>query len=253
MVGSFVYSMRRARGVLWGAFLVWSIGGVPFVTYATDLQTRNEAVPATGPLVVGRVMYRGPVPAPIEVPVDRDSEVCGHVMTVTTLSVDAATRGVRDTIVHVSSGQEMADHGSVQVSVVQNKQCAFHPRVAALRVGDEAEISNADPVMHNTNMMLNNRTVLNVALVAGGAAIRKPLKKEGLHLIKCNVHKFMQAYRHVFSNPFFDQTNETGQFRIQGLSPGMHTVSVWHETLGVLHKEIQVPATGTVSVDFEFK
>ena len=50
----------------------------------------------------------------------------------------------------------------------------------------------------------------------------------------------MQAYRYVFSDPFFDQTNETGQFRIQGLSSGLQAVSVWHETLGVLQKEIQV-------------
>ena len=96
MVGSSVYAMLQGWIVLWGAFLVWPIGTVPVVAYATDLTARNEAVSATGPVVVGRVMYRGPVPAPIEVPVDRDIEVCGHVMTLTTLSVDAATRGVRE-------------------------------------------------------------------------------------------------------------------------------------------------------------
>jgi plastocyanin len=204
-------------------------------------------------LVVGRVIYRGSVPAPIQVQVDRDNEVCGQVAMITTLSVDPATHGVRNAIVHIGLGSETVDDVPVQVSVVENKHCAFYPRVAALRAGGETQISNADPVMHNTNMTINSRTVLNVALVAGGTPIRKPLKKEGLHLIKCNVHKFMQAYRYVFSDPFFDQTNETGQFRIMGLPPGLHAMSVWHETLGVLHKEIQVPARGTVAVDFEFK
>ncbi len=253
MVGSSVYAMLQGWIVLWGAFLVWPIGTVPVVAYATDLTARNEAVSATGPVVVGRVMYRGPVPAPIEVPVDRDIEVCGHVMTLTTLSVDAATRGVRDAIVHVGLGAAMADNVPTKVAVLQNEHCAFSPRVAAVRAGAETEIRNSDPLMHNTNIVLNNHTVLNVALVPGGVPIRKPLKKEGLHLIKCNVHKFMQAYRYVFSDPFFDQTNETGQFRIQGLLPGLHTISVWHETLGALQQEIQVPVRGTVSVDFEFK
>lgn len=147
----------------------------------------------------------------------------------------------------------MADNVPAKVSVLRNEHCAFYPRVVAVSAGAEMEIRNSDPLMHNTNISLNNRTVLNVALVAGGAHVRKRLKMEGLHLVKCNVHKFMQAYRHVFSDPFFDQTNETGQFRIQGLSPGLHTISVWHETLGVLQKEIQVPVRGTVSVDFEFK
>ncbi|MDH4083986.1 MAG: hypothetical protein OEV99_10595 [Nitrospira sp.] len=213
----------------------------------------NEGVSSAGPMVVGRVMYRGPVPAPIQVQVDRDTEVCGQVATITRLSVDPATHGVRDAIVHIGLGQEAVGDSPVQVSVVQNRHCAFSPRVAALRAGGATEISNADPVMHNTNMTLNSRTVVNVAVVAGGNPIRKPLKKEGLHLIKCNVHKFMQAYRYVFTDPFFDETNETGQFQIAGLPPGLHAVSVWHETLGVLHKEIQVPVRGTVTIEFEFK
>lgn len=212
-----------------------------------------EAVSSAGPLVVGRVMFRGPIPAPTQVEVDRDSEICGHVATITMLSVDPATHGVRDAIVHVGLGQEMAENGPVQVSVVENKHCAFLPRVAALQAGGATQISNADPVMHNTNMTMNSRTVLNVALVAGGNPVSKPLKKEGLHLIRCNVHKFMQAYRYVFNDPFFNQTNEMGQFRIAGLPPGLHAVSVWHETLGVLHKEVEVPTSGTVMVDFEYK
>ena len=160
--------MLRALVVLWGAFLVWPIGTAPFVAYATNLTARNEAVSATGPMVVGRVMYRGPVPAPIEVPVDRDHEVCGHVMTVTTLSVDVATRGVRDAIVHVGLGAAMADHVPANISVLQNEHCAFSPHVAAVLAGTETEIRNSDPLMHNTNIALNNRTVLNVALVPGG-------------------------------------------------------------------------------------
>ena len=253
MVGSSVYPVHRVWGVLWGVFFVWSLGDVSSVAYATDLTARNEAVSGTSPVVVGRVSYRGPVPTPIEVPVDRDSEVCGQVVTVATLSVDAATHGVRDAIVHVGSGQEMVDHGPAQGSVVQNKRCVFYPRVAPLRVGAETEIKNDDLVMHNTNVSLHKGTVLNVALVPGGGPVKKQLKKQGLHLVKCNVHKFMQAYRYVFSDPFFDQTNAVGQFRIQGLSPGLHTVSVWHETLGELHKEIHVPSSGVLNVDFEFK
>ena len=72
-------------------------------------------------------------------------------------------------------------------------------------------------------------------------------------MVKCNVHKFMHAYRVVFDDPYFDQTREAGQFSITGVSPGSHTISVWHETLGVLQKEVQVPARGTVVVDLEYK
>jgi hypothetical protein len=63
----------------------------------------------------------------------------------------------------------------------------------------------------------------------------------------------MQAYRLVFDDPYFDQTTETGQFSIAGVSPGSHRISVWHETLGMLEKDVQVPVRGTVVVDMEYK
>jgi plastocyanin len=213
----------------------------------------NEGLSAAGPTVVGRIIYRGAVPAPAQVEVTRDAEVCGAIATITALSVDSTTHGVRNAVVHIGMGEQALGEAPVEVAVVKNRRCAFYPRVAILRVGTEAEITNDDPIMHNTNMTIDSRTVLNVALVAGGSPIKKPLKKEGLHVLKCNVHKFMQAYRFVFGDPFFDQTNEGGQFRIAGLPPGLHTISVWHETLGTLQKEIQVPARGTVNVDLEFK
>ena len=231
----------------------------PFPT-STELTTvqhsrsaAKEDTSSTDSVVVGRVTYRGSVPPPIQMEVARDSDICGQVVTVTPLTIDPTTHGLRDAIVHVSSRIEQVDDGPAHSSTVQNKRCVFYPHVAALRSGAPAEITNDDPVLHNTNITLDSRTVLNVALVAGGSPIRKPLKREGLHLVTCNVHKFMRAYRYVFNHPLFDQTNETGQFRIMGLPPGQHTISVWHETVGILNKEIQVPVRGTVTVEFEFK
>jgi hypothetical protein len=138
------------------------------------------------------------------------------------------------------------------VTTVENKGCHFLPRVAPVLAGSTAELRNTDSIMHNTNMMLGSRTVMNVALVANANPIRKPLERIGLHLVKCNVHKFMQAYRIVFPDQYFDQTGASGQFRIAGLPPGRHTISAWHETLGTVIDEVQVPSQGTVTVDLEF-
>ncbi len=213
------------------------------------------SVSVQGPVIVGRVLYKGSVPAPVQVEVNRDPDICGATMTTMPISVDPATHGLRNAIVHVESGSgTMPVEGVAQTpAIVRNKQCRFFPHVGAMQAGNDAEIINDDPVMHNTNMTFANRTVLNVAVVAGGSPIKKPMKKAGLHVVKCNVHKFMQAYRMVFDDPFFDQTTEAGQFRIVGVAPGMQTLTVWHETLGILQKEVQVPARGTVVVEFEYK
>ena len=246
-----VSSPQRNRGLEKGVEAQSTKPAEP-TTRGTD-GSENQVANATGPVIVGRVLYHGTVPPPTQEQVTRDVEVCGPTINVVPLSVNPTTHGVRDAIVHVGVGQEAMHDVPVQVSVVKNHRCAFYPRVAALQAGAQTEISNDDPLMHNTNISVNARTVLNVALVAGGNPIRKPLKMEGLHLIKCNIHKFMNAYRYVFSDPYFDQTNDSGQFLIQGVPPGLHAMSVRHETLGVLHKEIQVPVRGTVTVDFEFK
>ena len=222
----------------------------------------SEAPPAgssfprsAGPVIVGRVLYRGPVPAPTQIEVNRDPDVCGATMLMASLSVDAATHGLQNAVVHVEPGAGEVSAGifTATLVVVRNKQCRFHPHVAASQVGNEMETINDDPMMHNTNITVGNSTVLNVAMVAGGPPIKKPLKRSGLYVVKCNVHKFMHAYREVFDDPYFDQTGEAGQFSITGVSPGSHTISVWHETLGVLQKEVQVPARGTVVVDLEYK
>jgi plastocyanin len=210
---------------------------------------------SVGPVIVGRVRYRGPVPAPAQLEVNRDQDLCGATMSIASLSVDPATHGLQNAVVHVEPGAgEVSSGGFVATpAVVRNKQCRFHPHVAAAQVGDEMETFNDDPVMHNTNITVANGTALNVAMVVGGPPIKKLLKRSGLHLVKCNVHQFMYAYRVVFDDPYFDQTAEAGQFAIAGVSPGAHTITVWHETLGVMQKEVQVPAQGTVVVDLEYK
>ena len=217
--------------------------------------TESSYSGSAGPVIVGRILYRGPVPAPTQVEVNRDQDVCGAIVSMASLSVDAATHGLQNAVVHVEPGTGEVSAGifAATPTVVQNKQCRFQPHIAAAQVGNETKMFNDDPVMHNTNITVANSTVLNVAMVAGGSPIRKLLKRSGLHVVKCNVHKFMQAYRVVFNDPYFDQTREAGQFTITGVSPGLHTISVWHETLGVLQKEVQVPVQGTVVVDLEYK
>jgi plastocyanin len=173
------------------------------------------------------------------------------------VSVDPTTHGLSQAIVHLdivmTEGVAAPTEVAGDTSPVRNKHCAFHPRIEVAGPGSVAELINDDPLMHNTHVTSGNRTMVNVALVAGGNSVRKPFKKPGLYLLKCNVHKFMSGYRYVFDDSLYAMTNEAGQFRITGLPPGTHTLTVWHETLGTIHKEVLVPSKGTVRVDLEFK
>jgi hypothetical protein len=210
------------------------------------------------PTVVGRVLFRGKVPPPAQIPITQDANFCGQFATLQSISADPATGGLRDAIVHVNVGAsdltaDAYNNGRMEVLPIRNSNCLFTPRVGVERTESSAEIVNDDPLLHNLNMTIGNRTVINVALVSGGRPIRKQFKKAGLHVVKCNVHDFMYGYRHVFDDPFFAKTTDEGEFRISNLPPGTHKITAWHETLGVLEKDVQVPVQGTAHIDFEFK
>ena len=114
------------------------------------------------------------------------------------------------------------------------------------------EIGNDDPVLHNTHIRSGGKTVLNVAMVPHGPNIQKQVKQPGLLNVKCDAHKFMQGFVMAFTHPFFSISDESGRFRIEGIPQGLHRITVWHETLGTLQKEVNVPAQGEISVHFNY-
>lgn len=210
----------------------------------------GQAEPS-GATIAGLVVFRGTVPPAQNRPVTRDSEFCGKTVSIQPLLVDASTHGVRDAVISVEPDKSGALTHPEETQLV-TRGCAFAPRVMAAQVGQVVEIANDDPVMHNTHMTHNGRTVMNEALVAGGNPVEKELTRPGLHSLVCNTHKFMKGHLLVFEHPYFAVTNETGQFRVTGLPPGLREVTVWHESLGALKKEVTVPASGEVRVTFEF-
>ena len=136
---------------------------------------------------------------------------------------------------------------------ITNRNCAFVPQVGATTLGSVLEVRSEDPILHNTHIRLGRRTFLNVAMVPGGPVIRKSVKKPGELSVKCDAHKFMSAIIFAFDHPFFMVTNEMGEFNIAGVPAGSHTITVWHETLGLMKKEeVIVPKEGKVVVNFEY-
>jgi plastocyanin len=204
-----------------------------------------------GSLVIGRVIFKGAVPPPRLVVNDRDANVCGTSIALQLIEIETASRGLQNAIVSADVPGDPASVTSMTAQI-RNQKCAFISRIGVTRTGSTFEIVNEDPIMHNTNVTSENRSVVNVAMVPGSNPIRKPLKRSGVHRIQCNVHKFMQAYRVVFDHPYFTMTDYRGEFRLGGLPPGPRKISVWHETLGLLQKDVVVPAKGQVTVDFEY-
>ena len=206
----------------------------------------------TGATLTGRVIFRGAIPPPEVVTVTRDPTICGATRTLQPLLVQSGTHGVLHAVVSLVGTSLPPLIDPPEITKIANDRCAFNPHVEALRVGQPLKVSNRDPLLHNTHITLETRTFFNVSMVAGGKPVKKTIKQPGLFHVRCDVHRFMQGYVVAFDHPYYSVTPDTGEFRLMGVPPGRHQLTVWHETLGTLQREVTVPAQGDVSLTLEF-
>ena len=200
----------------------------------------------------GTVHYLGKRPPSKVLKVLKDQEHCGAEVSIQTVQIHNAQGALSDALVSVEGIKDVGEEAVETERSVVNTRCAFSPRIGVARQGQEIEIRNQDPILHNTHIKHRGRTFLNVAQVPNGNPIVKRLKRSGLHILRCDKHVFMQGSLHVFPHPYYALTIKTGAFRIGGIPPGKHPVRVWHETLGILEKVVNIPEKGAVQITFTY-
>lgn len=123
--------------------------------------------------------------------------------------------------------------------VLDQINCEFSPHVLLVPQGSEISILNSEAILHNVRAFDEKTEMLfNDAMPRKGQVMKKRFKSPGRHIIRCGVHPWMHALAVVTEHPFYALTDESGHFKIEGIPEGNYTLSVWHETLGELKKEI---------------
>ena len=62
----------------------------------------------------------------------------------------------------------------------------------------------------------------------------------------------MSAYIVVTDHPYYAVTDLYGEYELSDVPPGTYQLKVWHESLGVQEKRIEIKAGGAQGVDFNF-
>lgn len=218
---------------------------------AVQATPRVNAEPPTGALV-GRVLYVGQAIPDHVIEVSRDSAFCGTQATIKSVLIHPKTRGLEGAVVSIDGLALPVSEPSLPPLVLTNTRCTFAPRIAVGIVGQQVEIRNEDPVMHNTHISMGPRTFVNVAMIPSSRPVEKPIKQPGIYTVKCDAHKFMQTHMLAFTHPFFSVTDETGAFRIPNLPAGEHQVTIWHGTLGTFQQSVTIPVQGEASITLEY-
>jgi plastocyanin len=212
----------------------------------------QESPNAGGVIVKGQATFQGNVPKSNSIQVDRDAGYCGDSIPDDSLLVDGQTKGISQVVVSlkdVATGKALTKKTPLKVD---NRDCRFQPSVSVGLTGSVLEIQSADPILHNTHILQNDRTFLNVALPPGGRTIRKTLSQPGRLDVRCDAHEFMRASLHIFDHPYFTSTDSTGNFELPGVPPGTYTLQFWHPTLGMKELSITVKKATPLVVNVSF-
>jgi plastocyanin len=137
--------------------------------------------------------------------------------------------------------------------VIDQDGCAYKPHVLGIQVGQQLEIRNSDPVLHNIKAKPTKNRPFNISQPTSGMKTNRSFPAtEVMVPLECNVHGWMQAYVGVLPHPFFAVTGTDGKFTIANLPAGTYTVEAWHEKYGTQTATVTVAATGSKTQDFTF-
>jgi plastocyanin len=204
----------------------------------------------------GRVTFTGTVPAPE--PIDMSSEQFCQEAQRGAAAVRQRVRvgtqnGLADVIVRVKGVAASASKPApTEPVVLDQKACAYHPAVLALRVGQPLLIRNSDGVLHNVHAFAKSNAPFNIGQPLAGVEARRTMRVAETIPVRCDIHDWMQANIVVLDDSFFAVTDADGRFTIDALPPGEYEIEAWHPKLGGRTQKVRVVdgAVGEVVIQF---
>lgn len=137
----------------------------------------------------------------------------------------------------------------VITSRVLQKGAMFAPHVLPIVVGTTVEWPNNDEILHNVFSVSETRE-FDLDLYKAPEVKSVTFDKAGRVDVFCSIHTRMSCIVLVLENPYFAATNEKGGYRISNVPAGTYKLKAWHERLPSQVKEITVPESGDVKMDF---
>jgi len=136
---------------------------------------------------------------------------------------------------------------SLRTVVLRQDKCEYQPHILVVYPGEQLEIVNSDPIMHNVHayeLGTSRRSVFNIAQPVRGQKSRigpDVVKGADVLSVTCDAgHPWMSAYVIRAQHRYYAVTDGSGRFRFEGVPPGTYTLKMWHEGVAIR------PSTGAL-------
>ena len=206
--------------------------------------------------ITGTAVFEGKVPAlkPLAVAAE---PMCAkkHPTVPNEMLVLGTGNSMANVVVRVVSGLPAGKSYPAPTTPVTMDQvgCQYVPHVIGLMVGQPFKVLNNDGVLHNVHALPKVNKPFNMAMPPTRKEAQESFaKEEGMFVVKCDVHPWMQSYVGVFSHPFFAVTGADGKYTIKDLPAGTYEVEAWHERLGTQKQSVTVGASDSKTAAFKF-
>jgi plastocyanin len=133
---------------------------------------------------------------------------------------------------------------------IEQKDQAFVPSFLVIPAGTKVEFPNLDDFYHS--VFSNSPTKRFDLGRFSSKETPSPVlyDKPGLGILYCDIHSNMRALILVVPTPWFVVTDKDGRYRLPDVPPGKYKLKVWKDSSTTLEREVVIPATGTLHVDF---
>jgi plastocyanin len=134
--------------------------------------------------------------------------------------------------------------------VMDQKGLLFQPHVMVVQQGTTVEFLNSDNVQHNVfwpSVGGDKKAGHNMGTWPKGEKRDFKFDHPGVASLLCNVHPEMAGYIIVSPSPYFAETDDSGEYKIENVPDGTYNVTVWHE--GAKPQTKSVTVSGATKTD----